>query len=178
MRRSLKLHPRSKCRAVSNIEISVSQDTTGHLNVRYFLIGDTRGIKIPPAAPPLRADELWKSTCFELFARRGPEKQYFEFNFSPSTQWAAYGFEDYRTSMHPLPDTAFPSISTSGSDAHMEVNASIALDAICGPASDAIMKLGVSAVIEEVDGAVSYWALSHPPGDPDFHHSDCFALSL
>ena len=34
------------------------------------------------------------------------------------------------------------------------------------------------AVIEEKDGTKSYWALAHPPGEPDFHHPDCFALDL
>jgi len=33
-------------------------------------------------------------------------------------------------------------------------------------------------VIEEKDGAKSYWALAHPPGAPDFHHRDCFAIEL
>ncbi len=39
-------------------------------------------------------------------------------------------------------------------------------------------KLALSAVIEETDGTKSYWALRHPPGAPDFHHPDCFALTL
>ena len=39
-------------------------------------------------------------------------------------------------------------------------------------------KLALAAVIEEVDGTKSYWALRHPPGKPDFHHPDCFALTL
>ena len=39
-------------------------------------------------------------------------------------------------------------------------------------------ELGISAVIEEQDGRLSYWALAHPPGKPDFHHRDCFALRL
>ena len=38
--------------------------------------------------------------------------------------------------------------------------------------------LAVSAVIEETDGTKSFWALRHPPGPPDFHHPDCFALTL
>src|SRR3546814_10579152 len=37
--------------------------------------------------------------------------------------------------------------------------------------------LALSAVIEETDGTKSYWALRHPPGKPDFHHPDCFALT-
>jgi len=33
-------------------------------------------------------------------------------------------------------------------------------------------------VVEELDGSHSYWALRHPPGKPDFHHSDAFALEI
>ena len=32
--------------------------------------------------------------------------------------------------------------------------------------------------IEEASGRISYWALKHPPGRPDFHHPDGFALEL
>ena len=39
-------------------------------------------------------------------------------------------------------------------------------------------QIGLSAVLEEKDGTKSYWALRHPPGKPDFHHPDCFALEL
>jgi hypothetical protein len=39
-------------------------------------------------------------------------------------------------------------------------------------------RLGLSAVIEETSGRISYWALAHPPGKADFHHSDCFAHEL
>jgi hypothetical protein len=33
-------------------------------------------------------------------------------------------------------------------------------------------------VIEEKSGLLSYWALKHPPGKPDFHHPDAFALEV
>ena len=38
--------------------------------------------------------------------------------------------------------------------------------------------LGLSAVIEEVDGTKSYWALAHGAGPPDFHNPACFAYHL
>ncbi len=38
--------------------------------------------------------------------------------------------------------------------------------------------LGLSAVIQEVDGTKSYWALAHAPGPPDFHNPDCFIATL
>ena len=44
--------------------------------------------------------------------------------------------------------------------------------------ANASWRLGLSAVIEDTSGGKSYWALAHPPGKPDFHHADCFALEL
>ena len=50
-----------------------------------------------------RADGLWQTTCFELFVRHPDQRGYFEFNFSPSTQWAAYRFSGYREGMAEWP---------------------------------------------------------------------------
>jgi hypothetical protein len=36
----------------------------------------------------------------------------------------------------------------------------------------------LSALIEDQNGGKSYWALAHPPGKPDFHHADSFALEF
>ena len=41
-----------------------------------------------------------------------------------------------------------------------------------------VVRLGLSAVIEEADGRVSYWALAHPAPKPDFHHAGTLALQL
>ena len=38
--------------------------------------------------------------------------------------------------------------------------------------------LRVGFFIEDIDGGISYWALAHPAGKPDFHHPDSFALIL
>ena len=39
-------------------------------------------------------------------------------------------------------------------------------------------EIGLSAVIEEIDGTKSYWALAHGKGPPDFHNSACFDYRL
>jgi hypothetical protein len=38
--------------------------------------------------------------------------------------------------------------------------------------------MGLAAVLEEQGGVVSYWALAHPAGKPDFHAAACFAAEL
>ena len=53
-----------------------------------------------------------------------------------------------------------------------------ALGATIAVEGDQRWQLGLSAVLEEVDGTKSYWALTHPGDKPDFHHPDCFAAKL
>jgi hypothetical protein len=52
------------------------------------------------------------------------------------------------------------------------------LGGVPGLPIEAEWALGLSAVIEAADGSRSYWALRHPSSAPDFHHPDCFALTL
>ena len=59
-----------------------------------------------------------------------------------------------------------------------ELDAVISPDHLSAIAPHARLSLALSAVIEEEDGTISYWALKHPPGKPDFHHPDAFALEI
>jgi len=40
------------------------------------------------------------------------------------------------------------------------------------------LRVGLAVIIEEETGGYSYWALRHPPGKPDFHRQEAFALVL
>ena len=46
------------------------------------------------------------------------------------------------------------------------------------PRSPAVLSLDLCAVIEELDGHLSYWALHHPAAHADFHHRDGRTLRL
>jgi hypothetical protein len=59
-----------------------------------------------------------------------------------------------------------------------ELQVSLKLDGLPDLPSNAPWLLNLSAVIEEASGRKSYWALTHPSGEPDFHHSDCFVLEV
>ncbi len=135
-----------------------------------FEIEGADRLHLPDPVRPRRTDGLWQTTCFELFVKPVGGEAYREFNFSPSTAWAAYAFDGYRGGMRNLPLGAAPVIARTG-DAWRVTLPSEASDS--GPSVNAI-----SAVIEETGGTISYWALRHPAGKPDFHHPDCFALAL
>ena len=122
-----------------------------------------------------RTDELWRHTCFEAFIGAGVA--YYEFNFAPSTRWAAYQFSGYRTGMRIATEIGTPEIAVQSSLERYTLQASLELDQLLFPRG-AMLRLGISAVIEESSGRRSYWALAHPPGKPDFHHSDCFTMKL
>jgi hypothetical protein len=162
---SLICHPDTPANGVEAIEATVR-----HAYDRWVLTFQIVGIVpvIPAPAAPDRTDGLWTTTCFELFLR-GEGEAYVEFNFSPSTQWAAYHFPAYRTTMADLQMTA-PQIEP------IEDGLRVTMD--YAPDVLGHLQVGLCAVIEEIDGIKSYWALAHPPGKPDFHHPDCFALTL
>jgi hypothetical protein len=65
----------------------------------------------------------------------------------------------------------------SSSDSYT-LQASLDLDRFMGLPRDRSWRLGLSAVIEDANGGMSYWALTHPPGKPDFHHADAFACEF
>jgi hypothetical protein len=60
----------------------------------------------------------------------------------------------------------------------LQLEAQIELASLAEAPPDGPWRLGLSAVIEGAAGELSYWALAHPPGRPDFHRADCFALEL
>lgn len=164
---ALKIHPDSRCEAVSALTVEIARLANGSVVLRYEANGRIDRLKLPVASAPVRADELWRHTCFEAFAAAG--EGYAEFNFSPSTCWAAYAFEGYRAGMCNA-DIAPPEI-----EIHRDQNRLALIARVQLPAAG---RLGLSAVIEETSGEKSYWAFAHPPGKPDFHHPDSFAIDL
>jgi hypothetical protein len=173
MRRNLKLHPDSTCPAVTAIEAEASRSDAG-LALLYVVTGEIGALRLPAMGTPGRADGLWRQTCFEAFLRPGEE--YYEFNFAPSLQWAAYRFSGYRSGMRSAEEFSGLRIEIESDASRLELRVALSLSELPELPADAPWQLGLSAIIEEATGAMSYWALAHPPGKPDFHHADCFAL--
>jgi hypothetical protein len=175
MRQALRLHPDSPSFAAKQIEVDVARPRHGGLVLYYVVTGKISDLRLPPVAAAARTDELWQHTCFEAFVRPSPGAAYYEFNFAPSTQWAAYRFSSYRSGMRVATEIGAPRIEVQSSPERYTLQAALELDQLSPPS---LWRLGLSAVIEETSGRKSYWALAHPPGKADFHHSDCFTLEF
>ncbi|HZX33524.1 MAG TPA: DOMON-like domain-containing protein [Rhodocyclaceae bacterium] len=169
-------YPSAAAAAVRSIAVEVRFTAAGELSLAYRLEGDVDGLRIPEPLPPGPADGLWEHTCFEAFIAAGDESAYREFNFSPSGQWAAYAFADYRQRDESVAVAFAPRITLRRSAGSLELDAVLAPSLL--PPGSAGYRLGLTAVIEATDGAKTYWALAHPGPRPDFHLRDAFLLDL
>ena len=177
MRQKLQLHPDSSCFAVTHIEVEVARPQACNLVFTYAVSGRINDLAMPTLAAAARTDQLWRHTCFEAFIGTYQDVAYYEFNFAPSTQWAAYRFSSYRTGMRVATEISAPGIAVESSPDRYILRASVQFNQ--GLLSQrAAWRLGISAVIEEISGNQSYWALAHQTGKADFHHSDCFTLEV
>lgn len=168
-------HPASPCTGVDSLAVSLQWSADGTLTLDYCLFGEPGRLRFPETLPAAPADNLWQHSCFELFIAEENCEGYREFNFSPSTQWAAYRFTAYRERdfSFALPDAPQIGFRRLTDGCRLEVQlAAAALPASANP------RLGLNAVIEAADGSKSYWALAHGAGQPDFHHAQNFALTL
>jgi hypothetical protein len=41
-----------------------------------------------------------------------------------------------------------------------------------------VLRIALTAVVEDAAGELSYWSLRHAAGKPDFHHAEGFVLEL
>lgn len=177
MRRQLEPHPEFAASPVRSIAVAVDRDAPGLLRLAFRVEGDLGAVTLPPVEPGARADELWRSTCFEVFLRPAGGEAYWEFNFAPSTHWAAYAFDGYREGMRPAEGMTAPVVEVAGDRGVFALAVTLDLTSLAGLAVNGPWRLGLSAVVAG-RGGTSYWALVHPPGGPDFHHADCFALEI
>lgn len=152
-------HPDTPPGAIQSIEAELERFTDGAVAI-FRVRGDISKLVIPPPAAPERADELWRTTCFELFVS-GEGGSYREYNLSPSGQWAAYAFDNYRSGMR----DASARVELENHLIHNELQLRAKIrDEFANPAY-----VGLTAVIEEADGVIRYWSSAFAPGKPDFH---------
>jgi len=168
---ALERHPETPCSAVRAVAARVSRGPR-LLELRYVIEGEIARLRVPPSAAPRAAEGLWRHTCCELLVACEGRPGYREYNFSPSGEWAAYAFARYREAAPLLRQPQNPGIVVRRQPQRLELEARVSVE------HAGKLALAAAAVIEEQDGTLSYWALRHPAGKPDFHHPDAFALEL
>jgi len=171
----LLLHPVAPSAAIERVTAEVRWQS-GRLGFHFVLEGDVDRLQLPAPRQRERGDELWLHTCCEAFVADQQGGGYSEFNFSPSGAWAAYHFSGYRAGMRPVAVVADPLIELRRLPGRIELDASLGSRSL--PVGDKGLRLGLTAVVEDVAGALSWWALAHPAARPDFHRAEGFTFHL
>jgi hypothetical protein len=174
----LTAHPSTPSDAVRSLGAQVRAEEHGILVFQYSLVADMSRVCVPPAGEGCRADDLWKHTCVEAFVAPEDGPGYYEFNFSPSRDWAIYRFSGYREGMEPGETREAPDISVRRRDDGLELRSVIRLEHLAGLKEARRLRIALAAIIEDKNGRLSYWGLRHPPGKPDFHHPHGLALEV
>lgn len=156
----------------ANVDHAASIGSTATTNIWFGVGAPISRFVIPEVEEPDRADELWRTTCFEAFLQQANASSYREWNFAPSGEWAAYDFDGYRDGMTTAHNVSPPYLRVEDNLTWWAFGATIAVEA------EPEWQFGLSAVLEEKDGTKSYWALAHPSEKPDFHAPGCFTARL
>lgn len=149
----------------------------GAVNIVYRLSGATDRVKYDPIHPsPSRKNELWRTTCFEVFIKAPGCPEYWEYNLGPRGDWNVYRFTGYRSALQQEPLVPNISIETEITQTCLaSLQATLALPPLLVGQKLAI---GISSVIEDTAGGLHYFALRHSGLKPDFHDPAGFVLSL
>jgi hypothetical protein len=170
--------------AIRQIEVRVARPAPTRLLLEYELRGDLAGVLLTEAGPKGaagepdgRTDGLWRHTCMEAFIASSPTGPgpYLEFNLAPGGQWAAYRFSGYRAGMAPLTGIHPPRIELRTQPEGLLLAAEMQIPADLAART---LRLGLTAVVEGVQGQLGYWALRHAGERPDFHHPDSFEFEI
>ena len=175
LHQTLIYHPATPSDLVSQLTATVSELTEDHIQISYQLNGDLSQLLIPELQAPSASDNLWKHSCFELFIAQADTENYYEFNFSPSTLWAAYAFNSYRVRQE-WDIKNVPNLRISQTLNQLQVEATLNLTDLPLLNFNKNWLIGLSAVIETKHNDLSYWAIKHPEAQLNFHHRDGFIL--
>jgi hypothetical protein len=174
---SLQPHPSTPCEWIDALTVRIDWLSADLLVLYYRVQGDIDRLHLPPQRRSAHAEGLWKSTCLEAFIRPAGAARYFECNFSPSSEWALYAFDDYRAGMRPIEPAQPPKLLFRRRTGELDADVDVHLAAFELP-PNVELEIGLCAVLQDVDGAVCYQALAHAAGKPDFHHASTFAARL
>jgi hypothetical protein len=168
-------HPQSGASS-AQISARVELERNRRLLLEWSLTGALDALAIPRRSIASRADRLWEHTCFEAFVAPASAAGYWELNFAPSTQWAAYEFDGYRQGMRPLELAKPPTVKVVTTASELRVTAALELSSLVDAPWP--WRIGLTAVVEDRAGGRAYFALEHPRAKPDFHDAAAFTVVI
>ena len=167
-----------------NDNIQVQFDVSGslqlyktHIDISFQVTGNIESLQIPAKSlTPSRKDNLWENTCFEVFIAKPERADYWEYNISPSQNWAVFHFTEYRLSKNDELSIGNIDVTT-----HFTPPNQYTIQSQL-PLVEALyaknLQVGISTILQDREKTIYYYALAHQRQNPDFHVRDSFTLLL
>lgn len=168
------LQPFNSSNSIPSITItSIVNRLNTQLKISYKLQGDLEKIILPSSkSERKRKDNLWQTTCFEFFLAIFHSREYWEFNLAPTGNWNVYSFSNYRRDMKTAKAFTELPFKTKRNKSTYELTTQINLEKIIS--GNTPLEIAITTVIEDSNHNLSYWAITHPGTQPDFHRRDSF----
>ncbi len=145
----------------TNIEVNVN-----NLMLRFSMAA-TEDLIWPEFEALERKDELWKSTCLELFVASPSDPSYLEINLSPCGAWNSYSFSSYREGMKTEPAAELVEFNV---ESRGVISAAFRIPGLPNP-----VLIGPAAILASKDGSLRYFSTKH--GEvPNFHDREHHVL--
>jgi hypothetical protein len=162
---SQKINISNTIKITSNIEIFENL-----INLSFSILGDISKIIIPNTEftkDYKRKDDLWKTTCFELFLASKTSKSYSEINVSSSYEYNIYSFTDYRKNMQLENNLSIKNIKKDISSNLLNLTFSIESK---NKINIEDLIINITSVVESTNNEIEYWAINHLEDKADFHN--------
>jgi len=146
------------------------------INLNYTLSGALDNIVFDkPVNGGKRTDNLWERTCFEIFIKTDSSTNYWEYNLSPAKNWAIYRFSRYR-------EGKFDELSITSVPINIDVRSNeFTLQSTIPLPKQLIgqkLNIGLSSVVQDKNGVIYYYAITHLNKQADFHDGNSFVIEV
>jgi hypothetical protein len=117
-----------------------------------------------------RVIKLWEKTCFEFFLKNSAD-EYVEFNFSPCFEWNCFYFKKTGDPLAEWEKMNRPETQILLSIDHFFLMVELKKE-LFPPGffnQNTELSVGITSVLKNKSGQLSYWALAHSDTRPNFH---------
>jgi len=144
------------------------------IKLKFKVKGKVNNYIFPKLSTQQRANNLWKSTCCELFFAHDGEKRYREINISPSAQWNIYQLKEYRGLLEEEKNLSEPTIKTVQEEDCYQLSFQYHLD------EEIVEKnliFNLAVVLLNVDEVRSFYTINRTTKAVDFHDKEHWILA-
>lgn len=167
-----------------NIRISADYQLQGNLLSVLYLIDDKDheledfypfevGRTVAGSLFPL--ENLWTTTCFEIFLKNEKTSDYYELNFNSKGEWNVFYFSDYRKRVESFRSSVEVTMQTRLVAGKPSLAYSFDISNLVNLIFPSQINL---STVTKGKAGISYWSQKHSGQKADFHDPRNFTLTL